>query len=56
METERSLIWSDGPSVAVVGMSDVVVIATADHVLVLPKDRAQDVKKIVEELKRKGMS
>ena len=56
LETERSLIWSDGPSVAVIGMSDIVVIATAEHVLVLPKDRAQDVKKIVDELKRKGLS
>jgi mannose-1-phosphate guanylyltransferase/mannose-6-phosphate isomerase len=56
LETERSLIWSSGPSVAVIGMSDVVVIATPEHVLVLPKDRAQDVKRIVDELKRKERS
>ncbi len=54
VETEGSLIWSDGPSVSVLGVSDLIVIATTDHVLVLPKDRAQDVKKIVDAWKRKA--
>jgi mannose-1-phosphate guanylyltransferase/mannose-6-phosphate isomerase len=54
LETGGSLIWSEGPKVSVIGVSDLIVIATADHVLVLPKDRAQDVKKIVDELKRKS--
>jgi mannose-1-phosphate guanylyltransferase/mannose-6-phosphate isomerase len=54
LETAGSLIWSDGPMVSVIGISDLIVIATADHVLVLPKDRAQDVKKIVDEVKRKS--
>ena len=53
LETEGSLVWSDGPKVSVIGVADLVVIATADHVMVLPKDRAQDVKKIVDEIKRK---
>jgi mannose-1-phosphate guanylyltransferase/mannose-6-phosphate isomerase len=51
METAGSLVWTDGPSVAVLGVSDLIVIATGSHVLVLPKDRAQDVKKIVDRLK-----
>ncbi len=54
LETAGSLVWSNGPSVATIGLNDVIIIATADHVLVLPKDRAQDVKKIVDELKRKA--
>lgn len=37
--------------VAVVGVDDVVVIETDDAVLVLRRDRAQDVKKIVDALK-----
>ena len=36
---------------AVVGMKDVVVIDAGDAVLVLPKDKAQDVRKVVEALK-----
>jgi mannose-1-phosphate guanylyltransferase/mannose-6-phosphate isomerase len=54
LETEDSLIWSDGPTVSVIGVSDLIVIATAEHVLVLPKDRAQDVKAVVDEMKRRG--
>jgi mannose-1-phosphate guanylyltransferase/mannose-6-phosphate isomerase len=53
-ETTGSLIWSDGPSVSTIGLSDLIVIATADHVLVLPKDRAQDVKAIVEGWKQRS--
>ncbi len=54
IETSGSLLWSDGPTISVIGMSDIIVVATADHVLVLPKDRAQDVKKIVEHWKSKS--
>jgi mannose-1-phosphate guanylyltransferase/mannose-6-phosphate isomerase len=54
LETTDSLLWSDGPSISVIGVNDLIVIATRDHVLVLPKDRAQDVKTIVEDLKRKA--
>lgn len=39
--------------VAVVGMTDVVVIETGDSVLVLPKEKSQDVRKVVEVLKAK---
>ncbi len=54
LDTEGSLIWSDGPTVSVIGVSDLIVIATPEHVLVLPQDRAQDVKSVVDELKRRG--
>lgn len=36
--------------IAVLGMEDVVVVDTGDALLVCPKSRAQDVKKIVEQL------
>lgn len=36
---------------AVVGMKDVVVVDAGDAVLVLPKDKCQDVRKVVEALK-----
>jgi len=54
LETTSSLVWSDGPSVSVIGLSDLIIIATPDHVLVLPKDRAQDVKKIVDGQKKRA--
>lgn len=48
------LIRTDGPFVGAVGVSDLIIVATGDAVLVAPKSRAQDVKKIVEELKARG--
>jgi len=40
--------------VAVIGVDDVVVVDSGDAILVVKKDRAQDVRKAVEELKRRG--
>ena len=48
IESGGSLLWSSGPSISVIGVSDLMVIATPDHLLVLPKSRAQDVKQIVQ--------
>jgi mannose-1-phosphate guanylyltransferase/mannose-6-phosphate isomerase len=45
---------SDGPVIGAVGVEDLIIVATADAVLVARKDCAQDVKKLVEELKRRG--
>jgi mannose-1-phosphate guanylyltransferase len=42
------------PYVGVLGVNDLVVIATADAVLVIPKDRAQDVRQLVEAARRSG--
>lgn len=45
---ENSLIRSaPGMHVSVCGVSDLIVIATRDHVLVLPKDEAQRVKQLI---------
>lgn len=43
----------DQMAVAVVGMSDAIVVAAKDALLVLPRERAQDVRAVVEELKRR---
>ena len=45
------LALSGGRLVACVGMRDVVVVETPDAILVSHKDRTQDVKKVVEQLK-----
>lgn len=46
-----NLVRSDGPVVTLAGVSDLIVIATGDTVMILPRGHSQDVKKIVEELK-----
>lgn len=41
-------------AVAVIGVEGLVVVVSEDGVLVVPKDRAQDVKRAVTELKKRG--
>ena len=50
-DVQDSLIHAEGRLVAAVGIKDHIVIETRDAVLVTTRDRAQDVKKIVESLK-----
>lgn len=49
-------VRSEGPLTTVMGLDDVVVVVTRDAVLVTRKDCAQDVKKLVERLKKEGRS
>jgi mannose-1-phosphate guanylyltransferase len=44
----------DQMAVGVVGMNDIVVVTTDDGVVVCPKDRCQDVKKVVQVLKERN--
>ena len=48
--TSNSYIHSSGRLVGVVGLKDIVIIETADAVLVADKNNSQSVKKIVEQL------
>jgi mannose-1-phosphate guanylyltransferase/mannose-1-phosphate guanylyltransferase/mannose-6-phosphate isomerase len=50
-DVKNSYIRSEGRLVTALGVSDMIVVATDDSVLVMPKDRAQDVKTIVDALK-----
>jgi mannose-1-phosphate guanylyltransferase/mannose-6-phosphate isomerase len=53
-DCRNTLAWGDGRLVALLGLEDVVVVDTADAVLVAHKDRVQDVKGIVAKLKAQG--
>jgi mannose-1-phosphate guanylyltransferase/mannose-6-phosphate isomerase len=48
----NSLIRAESSMVAAIGLKDTMVVETADAVLVAPMSRAQDVKKIVDRLKK----
>lgn len=50
-DAQNVLVRSDRLLTAVVGVRDLVVVATGDAVLVAHKDKTQDVKHIVEQLK-----
>ena len=47
-----SLVRSDSGVVAVIGMQDVVVVRSGDAVLVCPRSRSEEVKRIAEEVRR----
>lgn len=54
-DTEGTVVVPhSGRLVAVLGMSGVIVVDTEDAVMVCPRDRAQDVKALVDELKSRG--
>ena len=50
-----NVVMSDGGVVALCGVSDLVVVRAGDAVLVLPRERAQDVKAVIAELERRGL-
>lgn len=54
-ESKRNVVVSAGRRfIATIGMDDAIVVDTDDAVLVAPRDRAQEVKAVVEELKARG--
>lgn len=52
IDTEGCFISVPDKLVAAIGLKDIVIVDTPDALLVCPKDRAQDVKKVVETLSR----
>lgn len=54
IETRGSLIRAGaGKRVALVGVRDLIVVAHGDDVLILPRGRSQDVKKLIEAMKKR---
>jgi mannose-1-phosphate guanylyltransferase/mannose-6-phosphate isomerase len=53
-DCHNTLALSEGRLIACVGVSDLVVVETADAILVVHKDKTQDVKQIVDSLKKQG--
>lgn len=55
IDTQNTYVYtSQGKLVTTVGLEDMVVIDTPDALLICRKDRAQDVREVVEQLKTKG--
>lgn len=54
IDTSGCLIRSEGPVITTVGIHDLIVVATRDAVMILPRGDSQKVKGIVEALKAKG--
>ena len=54
LDSSGCLIYVDGKVVATVGVHDLIVVSTPDALLICDRERAQDVKKVVEELGKRG--
>ncbi len=54
IDSSDCLIYADGRTIATVGVHGLIVVSTSDALLICDRERAQDVKKVVEELSRTG--
>jgi mannose-1-phosphate guanylyltransferase/mannose-6-phosphate isomerase len=52
VDTHGSLVLGDRRLVAALGLVDLIIVDTEDAILVCPRSRAQDVKKVVDALRR----
>lgn len=53
-DSHNNLVHTNDRLIALVGMQDTVVVDTGEILLVMPRDKSQDVKKIVEQLKQEN--
>jgi mannose-1-phosphate guanylyltransferase len=56
-DAEGCIVYNAGGSgltIGVAGVQDLVVVATPDAILVVPKNRAQDVRHLVTELRKRN--
>jgi mannose-1-phosphate guanylyltransferase/mannose-1-phosphate guanylyltransferase/mannose-6-phosphate isomerase len=51
IETENCLVRADGVRIALVGVTDLIVVANGKDVLVMPRGRSQEVKKLIAAMK-----
>ena len=54
IDTKNSLVSTGKKQIVTIGLENIVIIDTEDAILVAHKDRAQEVKKVVEHLKKTG--
>lgn len=52
LDSGNCLVRSDGVRIAMVGVTDLIVVASGNDVLIVPRGRSQDVKKLLDAMKR----
>jgi len=53
VETRRTFVRAgNGKRIALVGVEDLIVVADGDDILILPRGRSQEVKKLIEAMKK----
>lgn len=51
LDCAGNLVLADGVTVTLCGVSDLIVVASGDHVMIVPRGQSQDVKRIVDAMK-----
>lgn len=51
LDSANCLVRTDGARVAMIGVSDLIVVASGDDILILPRGRSQEVKTLLEAMK-----
>jgi mannose-1-phosphate guanylyltransferase / mannose-6-phosphate isomerase len=54
VDSENSILFGGDRVVAAIGLKEMVVVDTPDATLIAPKERAQEVRKVVDALRRNG--
>ncbi len=54
VDTRHTLVFGNNRLVAAIGLSDLIVVDTDDVLLICPRERAQDVRKLVDKLRANG--
>ncbi|MBX3511596.1 MAG: mannose-1-phosphate guanylyltransferase/mannose-6-phosphate isomerase [Hyphomonadaceae bacterium] len=52
LDAQNNLLRGDGVKVCVAGVSDLIVVATPEAVIIVPRERAQDVKTLAERARK----
>ena len=55
VDTARSLIYSPHRIIATVGLEDMIIVDTGDVLLICPRSRSQDVRRLVEMARERGL-
>jgi mannose-1-phosphate guanylyltransferase len=50
IDSDGCLVWSEGKMVGAIGLDDLVIVQTDDAVVVAPKSRAQEIRRLVERM------
>ena len=54
LDSSGCLVRGEKSLIAVLGLKDTVVVEAGDALLVCPRDRSQDVRRVIQELKERG--
>lgn len=56
IETNNCMIYSEDKIIATLSVNNLIIVSTKDSVLICPKDKSQEVRRIIDKLKEKNMN